>query len=337
MDAVPLVAFTRGPVLESIHYGSVAVVDAEGRLIASVGDPSRLTTLRSAAKPFHAMAVIETGAFDRFGGGGAQLALIAGSHSGEPRHTEMVADMLERAGFSADVLQTGTHLPYHEATRETLLRQGLDPSVLHHNCSGNHCGMLWACAHREWDERTYARPDHPFQRRIRSLVGVVSDWPEAEMPVGVDGCTAPTFALPLWSLAEAYARLSAGQGLTETHAASARRVRTAMLEYPEMVGGEGRFDTELMVAGKGRVLSKSGAEGCHALALLGGGWGIALKIEDGASRAAPVVAMEVLRQLGALDAGTADLLAGHGRPIVRNYRAEIVGEARPLFSLTSHR
>lgn len=333
MDAAPLVAFTRGPILESIHYGSIAVVNGEGQLLASVGDPGRLTTLRSAAKPFQAMAVVETGAFDRYSGTAEELALIAGSHSGQPRHTEMVAAMLERVGLSPESLQTGIHPPFDEATRLALEAAGEAPTVLHHNCSGKHTGMLWCCAHREWDPRTYVRPDHPLQRRIRSIVGVASDWPDMEIPIGIDGCSVPTFALPLEALAQAFARFGSGEGLSETHAVAAGRVRGAMLDHPEMVGGSGRFDTDLMSMGRRKILSKAGAEGCHGVALLDPRWAIAVKIEDGSARAAPVAVLEALRQLGALSGSDRDALVEHAKPVVRDYRQEIVGEGRPLFTL----
>ena len=333
MDPIPLVAFTRGPIFESIHYGSIAVMDGDGRLVAAAGDPERLTTLRSSAKPFQAMVVVETGAFDRYAGTAQELALIAGSHSGEPRHTETVAAMLGRAGLSPEALQTGTHPPFDALTREALAAAGHEPTVLHHNCSGKHTGILWACVHREWDERTYVRPDHPLQRRIRSVVGVVSDWPEGEIPLSIDGCSVPTFALPLMSLARAFVRLGTGLGFSETHAVAAGRVRGAMLDHPEMVGGTGRFDTDLMTTGRRKILSKAGAEGCHGVALLEPGWAVAVKIEDGGVRAAPVVVLEVLRQLGALSDAQMEELAVHGNPVVRDYRGEIVGEGRPLFDL----
>ncbi|MSQ22948.1 MAG: asparaginase [Chloroflexi bacterium] len=335
MDPVPLVAFTRGSVLESIHYGSLAVVDADGKLVASAGDPERLTTLRSTAKPFQAMAVLELGAFDRFNGTPSELAVAAGSHSGEPRHTTAVAAMLERAGFSVESLQTGVHPPYHEPTRDALTRAGTPPSALHHNCSGNHCGMLWACAHRDWDERTYVRPDHPLQRRIRSIIGIFAGWPEAEIPISIDGCSAPTFALPLMALARSFGRLASERGISETHAQAARRVRTAMVSHPEMVGGEGRFDTDLMQSAGGRILSKAGAEGCQAVALLDNGWGVGIKIEDGSARAAPVAVIETLRQLGAIGDEAIDVLSGHARPPVFNLRNEVVGEGHPLFTLST--
>jgi L-asparaginase II len=337
MDAAPLVAFTRGPILESIHYGSIAVVNADGRLLASVGDPERLTTLRSTAKPFQAMAVVETGAFDHFSGTAPELALIAGSHSGEPRHTEAVADMLARAGLGADALQTGTHPPLDAATRADLDASGQPPTVLHHNCSGKHTGMLWCCIHRGWDERTYVRPDHPLQRRIRSIVAVASSWPEADIPLGTDGCSVPTFALPLSALAHAFARFGSGQGLSETHAVAAGRVRGAMLDHPDMVGGTGRFDTDLMSAAPYRIVSKAGAEGCHVIAAMEAGWAVAAKIEDGSARAAPVALLEALRQLGILADAELDALSSHACPSVRDYRNEIVGEARPVFTLSAAR
>lgn len=333
MDPTPLVAFTRGPILESIHYGSVAVVDDHGRLVAAAGDPDRLTTLRSSAKPFQAMVVVETGAFDRFGGTASELALIAGSHSGEPRHTETVTAMLGRAGLAPEALQTGIHPPFDDATRAALDASGQKPTVLHHNCSGKHTGMLWACAHRDWDHRTYFRPDHPLQRRIRSIVGVASDWPEAEIPLSIDGCSVPTFGLPLISLARAFARFGSGRELSQTHAVAAGRVRGAMLDHPEMVGGTARFDTDVMTIADRQILSKAGAEGCHCVALLKQGWAVAVKVEDGSGRAAPVAVLEVLKQLGVLAEADMERLSAYASPVVRDYRGEIVGEGRPLFAL----
>jgi L-asparaginase II len=311
----------------------VAVVDRDGRLVAAAGDFERLTTLRSTAKPLQAMAMLETGAFDRYSGTPAELALIAGSHSGEPRHTEAVAGMLHRAGLGPDALQTGVHPPFDEVARSQLEARGERPNALHHNCSGKHTGMLWACCHREWDERTYVRPDHPLQRRIRSLIGVLADWPAEEIPLGIDGCTVPTFALPLVSLARTFARFTAGSGMSETHAVAAGRVRGAILEHPEMVGGTGRFDTDLMRAAAQGVVSKAGAEGGHVFGVLEAGCGIAIKIEDGGSRAAAVAGVEVLRQLELLPAAAVDALQGHARPLVRDFRGEVVGEGHPMLKL----
>ncbi len=334
MGSVPLVRFTRGAILESIHYGSIAVADASGRLIAAVGDAERVTIMRSSAKPFQAMAVLETGAAERFGWTPAEIALIASSHSGEPRHTEAVAAMLARAGLTPDALQCGLHPPMHAPTRLALERAGATPGPLHHNCSGKHCGMLCACIRQGWDVRTYLRPDHPLQRRVLAIVAEMAGVEARRIAIGIDGCGVPSFALPLIAFATAFARL-AKEDVVPEHAGSAAQVRAAMLAHPEMVAGEGRFDTNLMVAGRGQVLAKAGAEACYGAALMEQGLGIAVKIEDGGARAIPPAVVEVLRQLGALDEAQVDALGEHARPIVHNYRGEIVGEAYADFRFQS--
>jgi L-asparaginase II len=334
VQPAPLAVFSRGVFDESVHYGSIAVVDARSRLIASVGDPFRVTTMRSTAKPFQAMVDFELGAAERFAFTPAELAVIAGSHSGEPRHTETVRGVLARAGLSEDALQTGLHPPLHAATRAELERAGRVPGPLHHNCSGKHCGMLCACVHRDWDLRTYVRPDHPLQRAVLRLMCDVTGLPAGDVGVAIDGCGVPTFAVPLAAIAGAFARLARGENLSEEHQRSAARVRGAMLAHPEMVAGEGRFDTDLMIAARGRVLAKAGAEACYGVALPEMGWGVAVKIEDGGSRAVPVALVEALRQMDAIGDGEVQALAGHARPPVRNYRGEIVGEARSVFGLS---
>jgi L-asparaginase II len=309
------------------------VADAQGRIIASLGDSSRVTFLRSSAKPFQAMAVVESGAADAFAMTPAELALVSASHSGEPRHTEAVRALLARAGLGPEDLQTGTHPPMHIPTREALERSGTKPSPLHHNCSGKHCGMLCACVHEGWDRRTYVRPDHPLQQRVLTLLSEVTGVPSSEIAIGIDGCGVPAFGLPLVSAARAFARLASGVELPAEHEASAGRIRAAMLAHPEMVAGEGRFDTDLMRVAEGRILAKAGAEAMCGLGLVDRGWGMAVKIEDGNARAVPVAVVEALRQIDALSEAEADALASHARPPVRNYRDEIVGEAAPRFTL----
>ncbi len=311
----------------------MAVVDADGRLIATVGEPDRPTYMRSSAKPFQAMAFVETGAAEAYGVRGPELALIAASHSGEPRHIAAVRDLLARASLTEDALLTGIHAPLHAPTRTTLERSGERPSPAHHNCSGKHCGMLCACVHQGWDVRTYIRPDHPLQRRVLDLVADVSSVNPRHIALAIDGCGVPTFELPLHSFAYSFARLASPNSLPDEHCEAAQSVRDAMVANPAMVAGEGRFDTRLMEITEGRILSKSGAEACQGLALLDRGLGIALKVEDGGARAIAVAALEVLRQLDALSDLELDGLADQARPAVRNYRDEIVGDARPLFQL----
>ena len=289
--------------------------------------------MRSSAKPFQAMTFVETGAAGSFSVTAPELAVIAASHSGEPRHTETVASVLARAGLNADALLCGTHPPLHTPTRRALERNGETPGPLYHNCSGKHCGMLCACVHEGWDQRTYLRPDHPFQGQVLHLVSDVCGVPDRNIEIATDGCGVPTFGVPLRAFAHAFARLARPDQMPSEHCASACAVRDAMTANPGMVAGEGRFDTRLMEAAPGRLLSKGGAEACQAMAVLDRGWGIALKIEDGGARAIAVAALEVLRQLDALSESERNTLAELARPVVRNYRDEIVGEGRPLFSL----
>lgn len=333
MLAAPLAVFTRGTVDESTHCGSIAVVDADGRVVASVGNPHRLTTMRSTAKPFQTMAVVESGAADRFEMAPADIAVIAASHSGEPRHTDAVQRLLARAGLTVAALQTGTHPPLHGPTRMALEQRGESLSPLHHNCSGKHAGMLCACVHHGWDHRTYLRPDHPMQRAVLRLVSDMVGVRPQEVATAIDGCGVPTFAVPLVAIARGFARLAEPRSIAPPHAAAAARVRAAMLAHPEMVAGEGRLDTDLMALASGRVLAKAGAEACYGVSLVERGWGVAVKIEDGNPRATPIAVVEALRQLGALTDSQLDALAGYARPLVRNYRGEVVGEGRPVFAL----
>jgi len=327
------VAFARGASVESTRYGSIAVVDATGFDVASVGDADRPTLMRSSAKPIQAMAFVETGAAAAFDVTPAELAVIAASHSGEPRHTGAVRGLLARAALGADALLCGTHAPIHAPTRLALERRDEAPSPLYHNCSGKHCGIVCAYVDQDWDLRTYIRPDHPLQRRVLHLMADLSGVPRADIEIAIDGCGVPTFGLPLRAFAYAFARLAKTDALPTEHCAAASSVRDAMLGNPGMVAGEGRFDTRLMEATGGRILSKGGAEACQGLAIIDRGWGIAIKVEDGGTRAVAVAAVEVLRQLDALEATELDVLADQARPPVRNYRDEVVGEARPLFTL----
>jgi L-asparaginase II len=320
--------------VESIHYGAIAVADRNGRLIAAVGDPDRVTIMRSSAKPFQAMAVLGTGIAERYELTPAEIALLASSHSGEPRHTETVANILSRAGLTPDALQTGLHPPMHAPTRAALERAGMAPSSLHHNCSGKHCGMLCACVLEGWDLRTYVRPDHPLQRRVLRLVAKMTGVAMREIEIGIDGCGVPSFGVPLVAFATAFARLGSEQAPPE-HAESATRVRTAMLAHPEMVAGEGRFDTDLMRVTGGRILAKGGAEACYGATLVEQGLGLAMKIEDGGARAVPPAVASALRQLDVLTEAECEALEAHARPVVHNYRGEIVGEVQAAFQLHS--
>lgn len=337
-----VVEVTRGGEVESAHRGAIAVLSGEGEVEASLGRISSRVFYRSAAKPFQAIPLIESGAADRYRLTPVELAVIIGSHSGEAIHREAVRSILAKADLSVEQLQCGPHMPFDEATTKALRAAGERPDLLHNNCSGKHAGMLVLACHVGAPTETYLDPTHPIQRMILAHLAQFAGVREEEVGIAVDGCSAPVFAVPLEAMARSYARLVAPpDDLPESSREAARRVVAAMIEAPEMVGGtRQRLDTDLMRALPGQIVSKVGAEGVQLLGLLPcarypRGLGIAIKVEDGDTRRArdPVV-LETLRQLGLFESGIPDSLAGYARSQVTNHRRLPVGEVRPAFALT---
>lgn len=316
----------RGGVVESVHRVSAALADVSGRLVAWVGDPGRVTFLRSSAKPFQALPLVEDGAADAFAMTDLELAICCGSHNGEPGHVKVVADLLERVGCSEADLACGPHAPLHGPSAEDLFRRGARPTRLHNNCSGKHAGMLAWSRHAGVATRDYHRPHHPVQVRTRREISTWLGMDSDTLPTAVDGCGVPTFAAPLERVAWAYARLV--QVAVRERESPAGRVASAMASQPYYVAGAGRLSTELMVRGAGRILAKGGAEGVLCAGLLESGEGLALKVEDGHRRAVGPAALEFLRRVGRLDPDALESLAHHHRVPVKNTRGELVGELR---------
>jgi len=328
MDRV--VEVVRGTVVESSHSVHVAVVDSAGRLRAAVGDPGSVTYFRAGAKPFQALPLARDGALDRFGITLEELALCCGSHSGEPRHLEVIVSMLRKIGVETECLVCGPQAPIHEQTRCDLAEEGLEPIRLHNNCSGKHAGMLALARAHGWDTVGYNRPEHPVQGRILSEVARWAGVPVEAIALGVDGCGAACFALPLQQMAQAYATLasSARRGDRE-----ATYVVGAMTSYPEMVAGEGRLCTDLMRQTAGRLFAKCGAEGLYFVGVPGAEIGVALKVADGAGRAVAPAILEILRQLDLISEDDLGALWSHAYPDIYNSCGEVVGQMRPRIEL----
>jgi L-asparaginase II len=328
---VPLSAVTRGGAVESVHAGSVAVVDRHGRLLYSAGDAETLTFTRSALKPLQALPFVAGGGVERFGFSLPQVALLCASHSGEPRHVDAVADMLARAGNTADDLQCGTHAPgYFELRGE---RPPPPPwSPLAHNCSGKHSGMLAYCVQCGHGKHDYLAFEHPLQQAIRRAVSCFTSVPEDHLVSGVDGCSAPNYAVPLSRLAHAFARLATAD-VDPDYGRAPRTLADAMTAHPEMVSGERRNDLALMRAGRGDWVTKVGAEGVQAIGIRSRGWGIAIKVADGNARGLHPASVAVLGQLELLDEAARVALAGWARPPIKNYRGIVTGDIRPAVVL----
>jgi L-asparaginase II len=341
----PVFEVTRGRIVESIHYGAIAVVDACGRFLAGYGDTGAVTFLRSSAKPFQAMPFIESKGHRFYNLSLRQVALICASHSGTDEHVAVAREIQAKAGVSESDLLCGTHPLDHQPTIEAMRQRGEALTPNRHNCSGKHTGMLAYASMKNLPQQDYVNPAHPIQQEILHTFAEMCDLPIERVEIGIDGCSAPNFAVPLFNAALAFARLSdpeAGGVGPEGRREACHVIVEAMTSHPDMVGGPERFDTELMRVAGGRIMAKAGAEGFQGLALLPGvlaagspGVGVAFKISDGDAdgRARPALALEVLRQLGVLDS-LQDQLGRYG-PVfaITNWRKLEVGQARPCFEL----
>lgn len=297
----------RGETLESIHRGHLIIVDGEGNVVKSIGNPETVAFFRSSAKAFQAIPFIASGAAERFVFLESEIALAVASHSGEKFHTELAAKMLKKIGLSEADLRCGAHLPFHEETAEEMIRALEKPTQIHNNCSGKHAAMLAFAKHIGADIETYEHLENPVQQAILECVAEFTEVTKDEIEIGVDGCAAPNFALPLSAMAKSFAKLVfPPKSLNVETREAVRRIVSAMMNYPELIGGTKRLDTVIMQAAHGKIISKVGAEGVYVAGVLPSkrwktGLGIAFKIEDGEDkRARPVLAVELLRQLGIL-------------------------------------
>ncbi len=341
----PVFEVTRGRIVESLHFGAIAVVDASGRMLASYGDPQAVTYLRSTAKPFQALPFIEQDGHTQYGLSLQEIALLCASHSGTDQHVQVASSLQAKTGVSESELQCGVHPLDHQPTVESMRQRGEALTPNRHNCSGKHTGMLASARMRSLPTADYLSSSHPIQQEILHTFAEMCDLPVEHVEVGIDGCSAPNFAVPLYNAALAYARLSdpdSGQVEPQHRRDACRVLVEAMTAHPEMIGGPESFDTHLMQAYEGRLVAKAGAEGYQGLALLPGvltpgspGVGIALKVSDGdlRARARPALVLEVLRQLGVLGQ-LGDGLPGYNLVSpVYNWRKLEVGQARPCFKL----
>lgn len=329
--AAVLAELTRGAVVESRHFGSLAVVDAEGRLQASAGDPDLVAYLRSSAKPFQALPLVASGAAQGYGLTAAELAICAASHSGEPAHVDTVTGILAKLDLEPAALRCGVVLPMDRQQAAGVLTGALPQGPLYNDCSGKHSGMLATCQWRGWPLESYLELAHPLQQEILGIVSEFTDLPAERLGLGTDGCGVPTFAAPLRHLARAWARLAAPP--TGAYAEAATTVLDAMAAHPFQVAGTGRLCTELMTLVGDRVVAKSGAEGLLCLALRDPGWGVTIKIEDGTGRALPVVVSALLRQLGVFDDELAAAFEARQAATIRNKLGQPTGVFRAAYAL----
>ncbi|MGG4412285.1 asparaginase [Niallia taxi] len=325
----------RGSHVESSHYVHIAVVNTEGELLYSYGDPYRMTFPRSSMKPFQAVPLVETGAADHFAFDAIALALSCASHSGENYHRNTVLNILDKLDLKEEALQCGTHTPWNMEGYKKMLRAGKDVTPVYSNCSGKHSGMLTTAVHMQEEISSYREVHHPVQQRILTAIAEICSFPKENIQLSVDGCGVPVHQIPLINAALGYARLAKPDNqVNEQRSAILARIRDAMIAHPEMVGGTNRFDTDLMKAFRSQIVSKAGAEAVQCLGLTEQGIGIAIKVEDGGTRAVSVATIEVLKQLGVGSDQIYQQLSKYAEAPVYNARKEKIGAVKANFLLT---
>jgi len=341
MKSKILAEVIRGETVESIHRGHLIVVSGDGETIARLGNPETVTFFRSSAKPFQVISFLTSGAADEFGFTEKEIALACGSHSGEDFHIQTARKMLEKIGCTEEDLRCGTHVPFNETVAEELIKANEKPTQLHNNCSGKHASMLAFAKQIKANLETYEHLENSVQQKILETISEFSDVPKNEIKIGIDGCAAPNYAIPVSAMAKSFARLVFPPKSFDARMREAcRRIVSAMISCPEMIGGTDRLDTIIMQALQGKIISKIGAEGVYAAGVLPNekwktGLGIAFKIEDGEDkRARAVVAIELFRQLGILDERATETLDEFSPMLIKNRRDDKVGEVKASFDLT---
>ena len=338
----PLVELTRGAIVESVHFGAAVVVDSFGQVIYQIGHPQITTYLRSSSKPIQVLPFVEAGGVETYHLTEQELSILCASHLGMDEHVATVEGIQKKVGFSEADLMCGIHPALHRATLERMIKEGRPFTSNRHTCSGKHSGFLAYASLRGLPLEDYLNPMHPIQQTILGVFAEMCKVPVESVVIGIDGCSAPVFGVPLYNAALAFARFCDPETLPAARGAACRKIVHAMTNHPEMISGPGRFDTRLMGVGQGRLIVKEGAEGYQVVGITAGalgpdspGLGLVIKISDGDpdQRARQVTALHILSSLGILDADQmADLQEFYTRPLY-NWRKLQVGEIRPCFEV----
>ena len=331
-DLIPLVETFRGGTRENIHFGAAVVANTQGRIVAHAGDPHWLTFTRSTLKPLQALPFVQGGGVQQFGLTPANLALLCASHNGEPMHVQQVEQILAKAGVGYTRLQCGCHVPYFAELGAYPPPAPGSYDQRHHNCSGKHSGFLAWCVQHGQPLETYLEPSHPLQQAIRSALAEAAGLQEHQLAMGIDGCSAPNYALPLAHLARAFARLASGTS-DARFGDSFQQLADAMTAHPDLVSGTGRNDLAFMQAGRGDWVTKVGAEGVQVVASRSRGEALAVMVSDGNKLALFAASVEAMDQLGWLDDAQREALRPWRHAAIASIRGDVVGQRRAVLRL----
>lgn len=323
----------RGSYEDLCYTGHILVVDSDGEIRYSIGDPDKFVFARSSAKLFQAMAVLESGAADYYGITRKEISLICSSHSGEAYHVEAVRGILKKAGLDESYLQCGTHYPMYRPLADEMRRQGIEPIPVQEMCSGKHVGMLITSKFLGDSLDDYYLPSHPHQQRILHTISEMCDYPAEKIGLGIDGCGVPVHAMPMYHFALGFARMSRPEVFPEKRQRAAERIVEAIQEYPLYVSGTGRPDARINALPRKNVFSKSGADGYYGIGIKDKGLGIAIKLDCGMGEVRDAVVVETLRQLGEIREEELGGFLPETQMKVTNFKKEVVGHTACCFQL----
>ncbi|OWZ82817.1 asparaginase [Natranaerobius trueperi] len=322
----------RGQLVESVHKGTIAVVDQKGDLVASVGNPNKVTYWRSAAKPFQVIPLIQRGGIEKYDLNLKEISVMCASHMAQNIHTETVKEILSKIGLQESDLSCGTHPPGDKEVRNRLIRENSDPTEVYNNCSGKHSGMLALKELIQEKRKDYWKEDHPIQKLMIDIISKLTDVSLENVYIAKDGCGVPVYGMPIKNMAYAYSRFN-DEKLPRDINLSLHIVQKAMTKHPEMVSGIGKFNTELMQSTKGKIIAKGGAQGVFCFAIPHKKLGVAIKVEDGSNEPISTITLEVLRQLQAITDDELGDLQKYYTQNITNAKKEKVGEIKPVFKL----
>lgn len=329
-----LALLTRSGYVESIHYGYICVVDSTGKILKEIGDSNTKIYFRSSAKPIQAVEAVECGATERFGFTKKEISIMCSSHSGQMMHQDTVSEMLSKIGEAANILKCGTMTPYNTEEAKRLYINNEEPTVLHCSCSAKHAGMITLAKYRNYSIEDYTKIEHPVQQEILDTVSYFVDYKKEDIVLGVDGCGAPIYLLPIYNIALSYARMmDSAKNENSKYHKSCKTIVESMTEHPEMVAGDKEFCTELMSGANGKLIGKVGCEAVYCVGIKDKGIGICVKIIDGNERAVYPVVMQLLKELNVLDNKELQTLKKWDKVELRNNLDETIGEITSSYQL----
>ncbi|MCF8008356.1 MAG: asparaginase [Halanaerobiales bacterium] len=322
----------RNKIIESKHRGDIAVVNPEEKLLFFTGDPDKITYLRSAAKPFQILPVINSGAADYFNFSNKEIAVMSASHNGEQEHVNTVRSILKKIKVNEKRLNCGIHDPYNKDAAHQLYLNGDKPTEIHNNCSGKHAALLALSKYNEWDLENYILKEHPVQQLVLETISDVTNTKKNDIYIGEDGCGVVVFGLSIKKMSYGFARLANPEYLPIKYKEAAQRVVESIKDHPYMIGGKDRFNTELINIMGNKLTAKMGAEGVFGIGIFNQ-YGICIKVEDGNSRAIPPVVIDLLKKLKIIDKKELNKLSKYQKSLVKNHHKHVVGDIKSILNL----